>query len=194
MKFQYPFGATPLNPDEVDGLIPSISTQGELNELEKANIRNGIEWAEKSRLLRRDLLTYSGLLRLHQELFGKVWKWAGVQRKSEKNIGVAPYQIAPETQKLCEDIKFWINNKTHNWDEIGVRFHHRLVFIHPFVNGNGRLARIASDLLLTYHNHEAFTWGAGDLWAEGEVRKSYIDALRKADGGDFAALMRFVRT
>ena len=42
MKLEYPVGATPLDLDELDGLIPSIRTQEELNELEKANIRNGI--------------------------------------------------------------------------------------------------------------------------------------------------------
>lgn len=193
MKLEYPIGATPLNPDEIDGLIPSLRNQGELNELEKANIRIGFEWAEKSRLLRRDLLKYSGLFRLHKELFGKVWKWAGTQRVSEKNLGIAPHQIAQELHKLCTDVKYWIENKTYEWDEIGVRFHHRLVLIHPFVNGNGRLARIACDLLLTYNNHAAFTWGAGDLVAEGDVRENYIDALKQADRGNYDPLMNFVK-
>lgn len=193
MKLEYPIGATPLNPDELDGLIPSVGNQGELNELEKANIRIGIEWAEKSRLLKRDLLTYSGLFRLHKELFGKVWKWAGTQRISEKNLGIAPHQIAQELNLLFTDVQYWIENKTYEWDEIGVRLHHRLVSIHPYVNGNGRLARIASDLLLNYNNRDAFTWGSGDLLAEGNVRKNYIDVLRQADRGDYAPLLRFVR-
>ncbi len=193
MKLEYPIGATPLDAHELDGLIPSVRTQGELNELEKANIRLGIEWAEKSRLLRRELLTYSGLFRLHKELFGKVWEWAGTQRVSEKNLGIASHQIAQELPKLCEDVQYWIKNKTYAWDEIGVRFHHRLVSIHPFVNGNGRLARIACDLLLIYHKRDAFTWGVENLMAEGDVRKNYIDALRQADRGDYAPLMMLVR-
>ncbi len=169
MKFEYPAGSTPQFLDEIEGLVPSINTQGELNELEKANIKIGIAWAEKSRLLKRELLTYSGLLRLHKELFGQVWRWAGSQRKSEKNVGVAPHQIAQSVHQLCADTEFWIANKTYGWDEIGVRFHHRLVFIHPFVNGNGRLARIAADLLLTYNKSRAFSWGADNLIAEGDV-------------------------
>lgn len=193
MKLDYPVGATPLNPDELEGLILAVRTQGELNELEKANIRIGYEWAEKSRLLRKELLTYSGLFRLHKELFGKVWEWAGTQRVSEKNLGVAPHQISQELHKLCMDVKYWIENKIYKWDEVAVRFHHRLVLIHPFVNGNGRLARIAADLLLIYNDQEVFTWGAGDLMDEGLARKSYIDALRQADRGDYAALAKFVR-
>jgi len=194
MKFEYPVGATPLDPDEAAGLIPSISTQGELNELEKANIKIGIEWAEKSRLLKRDLLTFSGLLRLHKELFGNVWSWTGSQRISEKGIGVAPHRVGQDVAQLCGDTQYWIKNKTYEWNEIAVRFHHRLVFIHPFNNGNGRLARIAADLLLTYNSCPSFTWGAGDLITESDVRKNYIDALKQADRGDYAPLLRFVRT
>ena len=91
------------------------------------------------------------------------------------------------------DVKYWIENKIYEWDEVAIRFHHRLVLIHPFVNGNGRLARIAADLLLIYNDQEVFTWGAGDLMDEGLARKSYIDALRQADRGDYAALAKFVR-
>ena len=194
MKFEYPFGATPLEPEDIEQLIPTINTQDELNSLEKINIQMGLVWAEKSRLLKRELLTYSGLLRLHKELFSKVWKWAGKPRPTEKNSGVAPHQISSETHKLCEDVKFWILNQTYDWDEIGVRFHHRLVFIHPFVNGNGRHSRIATDLLLMHNDIKPFSWGAGDLTSEGELRKNYITSLKDADKGDFLKLMFFVRS
>lgn len=194
MKLDYPTGSTPLDLDEVEALIPAITTQAELNELEKANILIGIAWAEKSRLLKRDLLTYSGLLRLHRELFGKVWRWAGSQRKSEKNIGAPPHRIAQDVHQLCSDTEFWIAQETYDWDEIAVRFHHRLVSIHPFVNGNGRLARIAADLLLAYHDRDVFTWGAHDLVTENVLRKRYISALRAADSGDYRKLIEFVRT
>ncbi len=151
-----------------------------------------MQWAEKSRLLKRELLTYSGLFRLHKELFKEVWSWAGIQRISEKNIGVAPHQVGREIAKLCEDVHYWIENKTYEWDEIAVRLHHRLVFIHPFANGNGRHARIASDLLLAYNNRESFTWGAEDLVTDGEARKVYISALQEADRGNYPSLMKFV--
>ncbi len=38
LEFDYPEGATPLDPDEADGLMPSLSTQGELNGFEALNI------------------------------------------------------------------------------------------------------------------------------------------------------------
>lgn len=45
MNFQYAPGATPLDPDESAGLIPThIATQGGLNAWEEANILQGARW------------------------------------------------------------------------------------------------------------------------------------------------------
>jgi hypothetical protein len=46
MKFEYPAGATPIDPDEAAGLIPShVTLQRELNEYEETNILEATEWA-----------------------------------------------------------------------------------------------------------------------------------------------------
>jgi Fic family protein len=78
-------------------------------------------------------------------------------------------------------------------DEIAARFHHRLVWIHPFSNGNGRHARLLTDLLLAANGAVPFTWGRGDLEHAGEARERYLAALRAADARDFAPLLAFVR-
>ena len=50
-------------------------------------------------------------------------------------------------------------------------------------------------LLLVQHGAQRFTWGAGaNLVAEGDVRQRYLDALRAADGQDYARLLAFVRS
>lgn len=79
-------------------------------------------------------------------------------------------------------------------DEIAARFSHRLVAIHPFANGNGRLSRTMADLLLVQHDAPRFFWGAGNLVADGEVRQRYLMALRAADGKDYGPLLAFVRS
>jgi fido (protein-threonine AMPylation protein) len=76
--------------------------------------------------------------------------------------------------------------------EVAARLHHRLVQIHPFPNGNGRVARTYADLLLFSRDKELFRWGAGDLVAPGDVRERYIAALRAADGRDYDPLFRFL--
>ena len=123
-------------------------------------------------------------------MFGNIWKWAGTFRKSEKNIGVAPYQIQPKLKILLEDVKFWLNNHTYPDLEIALRFHHRLVQIHPFPNGNGRLSRIMADLIMKQTGHNPISWG-NDLTGKTELRKNYISALQQADKGDYSYLIKF---
>jgi len=152
-----------------------------------------LRWARTSRKLKKELLSISGILNLHREMFQEVWRWAGKFRGSEKNIGVPPEQIQENVYNLCEDVKTWIEKDIYPWDEIGVRFHHRLVVIHPFANGNGRHARVAADLLLQFNKQKIFTWGSSELSDGEDARTQYLAALRKADKGDYADLIAFAR-
>jgi Fic-DOC domain mobile mystery protein B len=190
----YPSGATPLDPDETAGLIPNyITTQGELNALEKGNILDALNWA--NRRAAKDILNASFVLELHRRMFEKVWKWAGKIRRTEKNIGVDPAQIQNQLAALLGDTKHWIESGTFSWNEIAARFHHRLVQIHAFANGNGRHARLMTDLLLASHGQPGFTWGItqddNQLVTEGPVRDRYIHALQSADKGDIEPLISF---
>ncbi len=185
-------GQIPLNHEELEGLIPShITLRGELNEAEQANIVSAQTWAyeRKNKVLSIDYLND-----LHSRMFGRVWKWAGKFRHSGKNIGIDAYQIPSALKDLIDDTQFWIDNETFEPDGIAARFHHRLVYIHPYPNGNGRHARMAADLLLRSMGQEPFTWGSKNLIDAGETRSQYITALRAADEHDYEALLKFVRT
>lgn len=131
---------------------------------------------------------------LHKRLFGEVWDWAGTYRLHEKNIGIEPYQISMQLRILLDDARFWAENGTLDPLEAGVRFHHRMVQIHPFPNGNGRHARIATDIYLSdYFDHAPIEWASGfDLQADNDRREAYIAALRSADAGYFDPLLIFV--
>lgn len=195
MEFHIPEGATPLNPDVRAGLIPSLWTQDELDEWEQRNITDGWRWARRSRTLRRDLLSAAGLRLLHRRLFGHTWRWAGDFRQTQTNLGVSCPQIPVQVAALCADAQYQIDHDVYAWDERAARFHHRLVSIHPFPNGNGRHARIAADLWLAFHGQPPFTWGANalpglSLARDTAVRQSYLRALRAADRGDGTAAVR----
>lgn len=193
MNFDYASGATPLDPDEAAGLIPShITTHAQLNEWEMLNILQGERWAFSRR--HKNILEVDFIRGLHKRMFGDTWRWAGLFRTTEKNIGVDPLHIPPALLNLCKDVKTQFEHKSYPLDEIAARFSHRLVAIHPFANGNGRLSRTSADLLLVQHGAERFSWGADNLVAEGEVRKRYLDALRAADGCDYGPLLAFVRS
>jgi Fic-DOC domain mobile mystery protein B len=127
-------------------------------------------------------------------MFDQTWKWAGQYRAAEKTIGVPFHEIRERLMALFGDARFWIRDHTYSADEIGVRFHHRLVFIHPFPNGNGRHARLIADVLVTRLGRSAFTWGSANLVKEGEARKRYLEAIRAADNGDIQPLLTFARS
>lgn len=196
--FDYAEGATPVDPDEIEGLIPThIVNRGQLDELEQANIAEAQVWLSTARI--KKINEDQTLRKLHIKMFGKVWHWAGTFRNTGKNIGVDAYQIATELRNLCDDVDTWIEYSSYEADEIAARFHHRLVAIHAFPNGNGRHARLATDVLLVKQLHKKpFSWGrkliGNNLDKQGKVRNQYIEALREADKGNYQALLDFVRS
>ncbi len=184
--------ATPLTDEERDGLIPThIALRGELNELEQKNIAEADRWAFDRK---RNVLDEGFLRGLHRRMFDDVWRWAGEYRASQKNIGIESYRIQPELRQIIDDASYWIEHQSYAPDELAVRFHHRLVFVHPFANGNGRWSRLAADLLIVRQGGSRFTWGRANLQTEGEVRRAYIDALRAADKHDLEPLIGFARS
>ena len=192
INLDYAPGATPLDADELASLIPGhIITQGELNEWEQLNIVQGDTWARKQR---KEILDEGFLRRLHQQMFGETWRWAGTFRKSDKNIGVDWLRIGVEVKNLLDDVRYQIANNSLPPDEIAVRFHHRLVAIHPFPNGNGRHARLMADLLAERLGRPRFTWGSASLVDASETRQRYIAALQAADARNIAPLLAFARS
>ena len=193
-EYNFSDGATPIEPDEADGLLLThITTRGELDRWEQDNIIEALAWLEKA--TPTDILNEKFVKELHKRMFGNVWKWAGQFRKTDKNIGGPWHQISIGLKNLFDDTSYWINHQNYSPDEIAVRFHHRLVSVHPFPNGNGRHARLLTDTLLeNVLECPRFTWGGKDLTGAGDVRKEYISALQAADAQDFNPLLAFVRT
>jgi Fic-DOC domain mobile mystery protein B len=127
-------------------------------------------------------------------MFNRAWRWAGNYRRTERNLGVAVYRIQPELQQIIDDARYWTNHRTYAHDELAVRFHHRLVYVHPFPNGNGRWSRLAADLLIFREGRARFTWGRINLQTTGDVRQKYVDALHAADDHDLQPLIAFARS
>ena len=187
-------GSTPLGDDEAEELVPThLTTRDQLDAWEQANIVLAVAWLSSRRGGTR-ILAKATLRELHRRMFDRTWEWAGRFRTTEKNIGVAPHEIAPKLHDLLQDTQFWIEHRTYEPDEIAARFHHRLVAIHPFPNGNGRHARLATDALLASLGIPPFTWGAGDLTSASTVRRRYLHALQLADRDDYSELLHFVRS
>ena len=194
IKFEYPAGATPIDPDETKGLLLThITTRGELDRWEQDNIVEALAWLDRTKPA--EILNEQFVKELHRRMFAHVWKWAGHFRQSDKNIGGPWHQVPASLKVLCGDARLWLELREESPDQIAVRFHHRLVSIHLFPNGNGRHARLMTDLLLENVLHCArFTWGGEDLSRVGNARLRYIAALHAADGLNYVPLLAFVRT
>lgn len=182
--------STPLTEEETRGLRQKwVTLRSELNELEMQGILSAERWLMA--ITPADVLTEKFLRSLHKRMFESVWTWAGTFRTTERNIGVAPYLIPVKLKNLFADVRFWIDNATYPVEEIPVRFHHKLVFIHPFPNGNGRIARLMADLLSRQLRGTPLFWGSSNLVDIYVTRSRYIEALRKADTGDYSELIAF---
>lgn len=194
--FDEPADATPLAPDEREGLRQSwITHRGDLNIAEERNIVAGAAWARRH-LARwpAHLLTVAFANDLHRHMLGEVWRWAGRYRTTARNIGIEAARIPAEMPMVFDDVRYWLDARTYPVDEIAVRLHYRLVAVHPFPNGNGRHARLMADLLMARQGQVPLTWGSGNLRDTGSLREAYVTALRAADRHDLAPLIDFARS
>lgn len=185
-------GQTPMDDDDLEDLIPShVVTRADLDEAELRNLVRANDWLRQQQFSTHQVLDDLWLRRLHKRMFGDVWRWAGEYRPRQTNIGVSPGAIGPSTRALVLDTNAWINADSLTPAQVAVRFHHGLVLIHPFRNGNGRHARLAADVLLRAMGGSALSWGALGSSDTNDLRDRYLAALRCADNGDFAELEEF---
>jgi Fic-DOC domain mobile mystery protein B len=185
-----PAGATPVDPDEAEALLPThFHTRAELNLWEQSNILEAALWAQRTRI---KVLEEATIRELHRRMFHRTWAWAGRYRTSDKNIGVYWATLPMEVMNLIGDAQHWLANHTFPIDEVAARLHHRLTKIHPFPNGNGRHARLWCDMILRRANRPPFQWRNKELDSDGEARQAYISALRAADDQDYGPLLELL--
>ena len=181
-------GETPLK--DMSGLIPGhIFTKEALDRAEFANVSKVLpKYILKKPSDRTAAFNFKWFLKLHQEMFGEVWDWAGKLRQYELNLGVPPATIAPELHALQSDLGKWEENNMESL-ETAVRLHYRLVWIHPFAGGNGRWARLIANIYLRKKELPLILWPEDRITIQGAVREAYIVALREADQGNFQPLI-----
>lgn len=185
-------GETPL--DDISGLkVNGITTRAELNRWEAVNIEKVVAKYLAARPSRRSAsFAYDWCLQLHHEMFGDVWDWAGQIRNRDLNLGL-PYQAIPENLAiLWDDLQSWPGFGIA-WDEQAARLHHRAVQIHPFLNGNGRWARMLANIWLKLHRQPLTLWPEAAVGTSSVARAEYLAAIVKADEGDYEALLTLQR-
>lgn len=187
-------GETPL-PDRSGLRVKTIQTRDQLNEAEFSNIGLAVaKYLARRPTGRMAPFTLRWVLRLHKEMLGQVWIWAGKPRQTDvTNYGCPPWQIETKLQELLDDLRCW-DGYGMEIVEQAARLHYRAVKIHPFLNGNGRWARLLSAIWQKRHDSPLTYWPEQDISAEGSsTRGIYLESLRQADIGDYAPLIALHR-
>jgi Fic-DOC domain mobile mystery protein B len=180
-------GETPI---DVSGLKRrGITTRAELNLAEAENIRKAVVKYLAAKPSRRSApFTLAWSKRLHKQMFGNVWKWAGEFRRANLNLGCDWHHVQMQVQSLLNDLIFW-ETTGEGILEQAARLHHRAVSIHPFMNGNGRWARMLANIWLKQHGQPIIEWPEETIGSISVIRDEYLAAIRAADRGE-ASLLR----
>ncbi len=185
-------GQTPL--DDLSGLRDrSVRTRAELNAAEARNISLAmvkyLSVRPSARVARFDV---AWLLRVHREMFGVVWRWAGVIRRVDLNIGSPALRVETDLHELVLDLRSWDSGGMQILER-ACRLHHRAVLVHPFLNGNGRWARLVSNIWLRQRGAPLVEWPEDVMGNASVIRDAYLRAMRQADNGDLTPLLEMHR-
>jgi Fic-DOC domain mobile mystery protein B len=191
-----PIGATPGG--DVSGLIlghlstPTARNAAEAEAISRAYDKHVFRARRKKQ--GNEWLTDDFIRKVHADMFGTIWEWGGQYRQTRLNIGVEPHLIREQIKLLTGDFYSWNETKsTMPVVEIAARLQHRLTYIHPFINGNGRHARLLTDIFLYSRQYPIPQWPQIQLMSQGnQVREHYIRAMKHADEGDLTELIHFI--
>ncbi|MCA9185998.1 MAG: mobile mystery protein B [Pirellulaceae bacterium] len=185
-------GETPIDPSMlVDRLRGVVTNRGELIPLEAENIRKAtVKYLGRPLSRTKAKFDWTWMCEVHRDMFDDVWKWAGVTRKTNLNIGIHHFQVDAQLLALGETLQYWEANGAPSTIEQAVRLHHRCAEIHPFPNGNGRWSRLLANIWLHIKKQPLVVWPTGSLEDETDVRSEYLLALRAADVGSFESLLK----
>ena len=192
-----PTGATPG--DDTSGLIlTQLTSRADRNAVESDAISlayNKYVFEARRKKKGTQWLTEDFLCRVHRDMFGSIWEWAGTFRTDTLNIGLAPKLIPEQIRLLCDDFLYWDSPaSTMSILEVAARLQNRLTKIHPFRNGNGRHARLITDIFFYSRERPLPEWPQTHLMSEGhQIRERYIVAMKLADQEDFSDLIQFIQ-
>jgi Fic-DOC domain mobile mystery protein B len=186
-------GETPIDPSDYK---IEVRTRAEADQAEIKNILKAFEKYFLRKRPTRQMAPFNlkWVKRLHAEMFGDVFKFAGKTRKEQLNIGVNWYEIDERLQRLLDDLAYWDGMRVDVIEQ-SARLHHQAVKIHPFKNGNGRWARMLANIFLRMRDYSHIHWPEDRIiGTESEIRMEYLAALKAADESDFEPLLRLHRS
>lgn len=161
--------------------------------LQEQNEAIGVDVAMKyintTLLSRAGAITVNDILEIHRRVLGYVDPVeAGRFRVSQVFVG---HHIPPHPQDLdrhMQELVQWLNSEEAlhlHPVEFAALAHYKLVYVHPFVDGNGRTSRLLMNLILMQASYPPIT-------IRKEQRVEYYAALDTANEGDVRPFIRFI--
>ena len=147
--------------------------------LEATNHVTALEWVYNAVQKKTDTITEKDLLYIHELIL------KGIDDNNAGHYRSVPVRIAGSTVVLPNPIKVpdlmaelikWIQSTKLHPVELAAEAHYKLVTIHPFVDGNGRTARLLMNLILMMNSYPPAIIRTTD-------RLAYINSLEKAQLG-----------
>ena len=180
-------GETPIDPSHLKD--KGIKTRSQLNRAEFDNIHKAtFKYLSEQPSKKNAPFEFGWLLKLHGEMFGDVWSYAGTIRQKDLNIGVPWSLVGQRLSELVLTIPVWVKSVPDL--EQAVRIHHQAVQIHPFLGGNGRWSRMLANIWLKQQGLPVVEWPEGEIGTtESAARGAYIAAIKQADAGDMTPLI-----
>jgi len=107
-------GATPG--DDTSGLIQTqLTDRGARNAAELDAISRAYNkhiYRARRKRAGTEWLTDTFIRRVHYDMFGEIWQWAGKYRTDRLNIGVEAHLIPEQIKLLCGDFNYWNSDKS----------------------------------------------------------------------------------
>ncbi|OGK23992.1 hypothetical protein A2954_07500 [Candidatus Roizmanbacteria bacterium RIFCSPLOWO2_01_FULL_37_12] len=165
------------------------------------NYRKVIEFIDVEAVKKIDKITEQIIKKLHRiiaykvlplELTGEYREKQVVVRNSE--TGEVTFKPPPplEIPYLMREYIYWLNREDKELHPIlkaGIA-HHELVRIHPFIDGNGRVARILATLILLLGGYDIRRFFSLEEYYDKDAI-SYYENLKKASSGNITSWLEY---
>ncbi len=192
-----------LNRDDAKDVLLGKEVIGRPRDIQEIiNYRKVIEFIDEEAKRKIDKITETLIKKLHRIIVDKILspEQAGEYRTKQVIIrnsqtGEVTFRPPPplEVPFLMRDFIYWLNrenqNNLHPVLKAGIA-HHELVRIHPFIDGNGRVARVLATLILLLGGYDIRRFFSLEEYYDRDAAV-YYENLQKASAGDLTAWLEY---
>lgn len=193
----------PLKKDEAKEILMGKEVIGRPRDIQEIiNYRQVIEFIDEEAKKKIEKITEPLIKKLHRIIVNKILAPEQMGEYRTKPVVVRNSQTGEitfrppppiEVSYLMRDFLYWVNqtsnDQIHPVLKAGIA-HHELVRIHPFIDGNGRVARVLATLILFLGGYDIRRFFSLEEYYDRDAA-SYYKNLQKASAGDLTAWLEY---